>query len=203
MKFLKSSHELSSRTERSVVKDLGNTHFMYSRFFGRSSQQPVFLPPVVWMTIDNTKGETLQTIYSLNSSSTIPKSCTTFGRRNYLLRLSQIFKNQCHPRRRGSCRAWKRIVLALKYKKEEWHLSLLLCFIRTHVSVSGSSGTSLSGHACVGRIFPWWSRRRRRQRRRARMRWEYCWWVMSRWCPRYLKKGTPTNSGCPNSIQLW
>ena len=46
------------------------------------------------------KGETLQIIYSLNSSSTIPKSCTTFGRRNYLLRLSQIFKNQGYLTRR-------------------------------------------------------------------------------------------------------
>ena len=27
---------------QSVAKDLGNTYFMYSRFFGRSPQQPVF-----------------------------------------------------------------------------------------------------------------------------------------------------------------
>ena len=37
-----------------------------------------------------------QIVCSPNSSATFRKSCTTFGRRNYLLRLSQIFKNQCY-----------------------------------------------------------------------------------------------------------
>ena len=36
-----------------------------------------------------------QIVSTPNSSATFRKSCTTFGRRNYLLRLSQIFKNQC------------------------------------------------------------------------------------------------------------
>jgi len=34
------------------------------------------------------KGGIVQIVSLPNSSSTIPKSCTTFGRRNYLLRLS-------------------------------------------------------------------------------------------------------------------
>ena len=37
-----------------------------------------------------------QIVSTPNSSATFWKSCTTFGRRNYLLRLSQIFKNQCY-----------------------------------------------------------------------------------------------------------
>ena len=37
-----------------------------------------------------------QIVSTPNSSATFRKSCTTFGRRNYLLRLSQIFKNQCY-----------------------------------------------------------------------------------------------------------
>ena len=41
-----------------------------------------------------------QIVSTPNSSATFWKSCTTFGRRNYLLRLSQIFKNQCYLTRR-------------------------------------------------------------------------------------------------------
>ena len=40
------------------------------------------------------KGGIAQIVSSPDSSSTILKSCTTFGRRNCLLRLSQILKNQ-------------------------------------------------------------------------------------------------------------
>ena len=35
-----------------------------------------------------------QIVSTPNSSATFWKSCTTFGRRNYLLRLSQILENQ-------------------------------------------------------------------------------------------------------------
>ena len=41
-----------------------------------------------------------QIVSTPNSSSTFWKSCTTFGCRNYLLRLSQIFENQCYLTRR-------------------------------------------------------------------------------------------------------
>lgn len=37
-------------------------------------------------------GKDMQIVSTPNSSATFRKSCTTFGRRNYLLRLSQIFK---------------------------------------------------------------------------------------------------------------
>ena len=40
------------------------------------------------------KGGIVQIVSSPDSSSRILKSCTTFGRRNYLLRLSQILENQ-------------------------------------------------------------------------------------------------------------
>ena len=42
-----------------------------------------------------------QIVSTPNSSATFRKSCTTFGRKNYLLRLSQIFKNQCDLTRGG------------------------------------------------------------------------------------------------------
>ena len=42
------------------------------------------------------KGGIGEIVSSPDSSSTIWKSCTTFGRRNYLLRLSQILENQRH-----------------------------------------------------------------------------------------------------------
>jgi len=42
------------------------------------------------------KGGIVQIVSSPDSSSTIWKSCTTFGRRNYLLRLSQILHDDRH-----------------------------------------------------------------------------------------------------------
>ena len=42
------------------------------------------------------KGGIVQIVSTPDSSSTIWKSCTTVGRRNYLLRLSQILHNDCH-----------------------------------------------------------------------------------------------------------
>ena len=47
------------------------------------------------------KGGIVQIVSTPDSSSTFWKSCTTFGRKNYLLRLSQIFKNQCDLTRGG------------------------------------------------------------------------------------------------------
>ena len=42
---------MSFRAERSVAKNLGDTHFMLRRFFGHSPQQHVVLPSVVRMTL--------------------------------------------------------------------------------------------------------------------------------------------------------
>ncbi len=42
------------------------------------------------------KGGIVQIVSLPNSSSTFWKSCTTFGRRNYLLRLSQILHDDRH-----------------------------------------------------------------------------------------------------------
>ena len=51
--------------------------------------------PSPFLTKFKQKDQFLQIVSTSNSSATFWKSCTTFGRRNYLLRFPQIFKNQC------------------------------------------------------------------------------------------------------------